>query len=157
MKKNIIFFMIGFALAIGISTYALSINARDTAYDNTNSGSSATNMQDAIDDLYDIAGHKSTIIDCGTYNVTGASQTVNISSFYQDYASLTKNNIFVIVGNIRANVSVPAGWGGSISILPSWSYSNGVVTISGLTALNPTNVSGSLTVSVSSIKIYIVI
>ncbi len=58
MRKNIIFFVMGFVLAIGISVYALSINARDTAYDNTNSGSSATNMQDAIDDLYNRSGSK---------------------------------------------------------------------------------------------------
>ena len=53
--KIIIAFVLG-VIVSGIGVFALSINARDTAYDNTNSGSSATNMQDAIDDLYEKAG-----------------------------------------------------------------------------------------------------
>ena len=54
--KIIIAFILGI-LVSGIGVYALNISARDTAYDNTNSGSTATNMQDAIDDLYEKAGN----------------------------------------------------------------------------------------------------
>ena len=53
--KIILAFILGFLIS-SLGVYAITIDARNTAYDNTNSGSSATNMQDAIDDLYEKAG-----------------------------------------------------------------------------------------------------
>ena len=58
MKKNILSFILGAIIFSSLTVFALNISARDTAYDNTNSGSSATNMQDAIDDLYNRSGSK---------------------------------------------------------------------------------------------------
>ena len=57
--KVVIAFILGLVIS-GVSVYALNIDARNTYYDNTTSGSSATNMQDAIDDLYDKADRGNT-------------------------------------------------------------------------------------------------
>ena len=46
MKKNIVFFIIGFIVASSLTVYALSINSRDVSYKNSN-------VSDAIDDLYE--------------------------------------------------------------------------------------------------------
>ena len=54
--KIILAFILGI-LVSGIGVYALNISARETSYDNSISGSSATNMQEAIDDLYEKAGN----------------------------------------------------------------------------------------------------
>ena len=57
MKKNILFFALGAIVFSGITgAIAYSISSKDIAYNNTNSGSEKTNVQDAIDDLYEIAG-----------------------------------------------------------------------------------------------------
>ena len=98
MKNNK--FFLGLILGLIISTvgvYALNINARDTAYDNTNSGSSATNMQDAIDDLYVKAGStgkgigEALIPAMNTY--TSGDITVSAESEWIGTAmSTTKNN-----------------------------------------------------------------
>ncbi len=141
MKKNIIFFIMGFALAIGISAYALSINARDTAYDNTNSGSSATNMQDAIDDLYERSGN-ATLIDCGTYGTSpgspGESRTVNVYEYYDgDLSVLTADNFILEVDKYHY-------WGGIGSGAASASTSPGKVYDSTTGVLTVTNISASV-------------
>ena len=93
-------FFIAGILVSGISVYALSINARDTAYDNTTSGSSATNMQDAIDDLYEKAG-SSEIIDLGEF--TG-NKTLNISDYYSgDFSKFSAENFMTYHTQIYAH------------------------------------------------------
>ena len=57
MKRYIIGFIIGIVLATSITTVALSISSKDVSYDNTSSGSEKNNVQEAIDDLYDIANN----------------------------------------------------------------------------------------------------
>ena len=150
--------MIGGIVFSILTVGALSIEARNTSYDNSNSGASATNMQDAIDDLYDKAGHRSTIIDCGTYTSSTASTTVDITEFYEDYQDLTASNIFISVTNITCSVAVGAGWGGTGYANPTWSYDNGIVTVSGLYDHPATNVSGpGLNLYVNSFKVYIIV
>ncbi len=96
MKKNILFFILGAIIFSGVTAVALNINARDTAYDNTNSGSSATNMQDAIDDLYERSGNAK-IIDCGTISASTANSTFDVSTCYDgDLTKLTKDNFYVV-------------------------------------------------------------
>ncbi len=53
LKSRIFIFVFGFALATGIGVYATSVSSSDVTYDNTNSGSEATTVEGAIDDLYD--------------------------------------------------------------------------------------------------------
>ena len=128
--KNIKLY-IGIIIGVLISSvgvYALNINARDTAYDNTNSGSSATNMQDAIDDLYERSGNAS-LIDCGTYS---GNVTINISNYYDgDLTNLTGDNF--ILEFLSSNAGT-IGWGrtgkSTYSNSVSKTVSNGVLSIS---------------------------
>ena len=81
IKKNIkivIAFSIGFILA-GTSVYAANtIYARNVTYDNSNSGLSATNVQDALDE---------------TYNKCMPTATEKIINLYEDGSSITTVNI----------------------------------------------------------------
>ena len=158
MKKNIVFFILGLIVS-GFSVYALNIDARNTAYDNTNSGSSATNMQDAIDDLYERSG-KGTIIDCGTYSHgIATSHTVDIKSYYDKYANLTAENIYIIPITVLGSVTnASSNQSKSTSITPSFTYSSstGIITVSGLYA----STGGNATITacyVTSFKVLIIV
>ena len=56
LLKNNIKFVFGIlvgALISGVSVYALTIASKDVSYNNANSGTTKTNVQDAVDELYD--------------------------------------------------------------------------------------------------------
>ena len=136
MKKNIMFFILGLIVS-GFSVYALNIDARNTYYDNTISGSSATNMQDAIDDLYDKANNGPNLIKCGDYTGTAATMTVNVGNYYDgDLSALTADNFILEARFYTTNFSTQAATGGSNgqSITKSYNKSTGVLTINGLAA-----------------------
>ena len=52
MKNNLVGFILGVIVTASIGVYAVSVASSEVTYDNTNSGSSATTVKDAIDDLY---------------------------------------------------------------------------------------------------------
>lgn len=52
IKNNTIGFIIGLVIAGGIGVYAVSVASTEVTYDNSTSGSSATTVKAAIDDLY---------------------------------------------------------------------------------------------------------
>ena len=126
-------FVLGIIVGIIISSigvFALSISARDTTYDNTISGSSATNMQDAIDDLYSKSGNAK-VIDCGT----ATNNTLDVSTCYDgDLTKLTKDNFYVVASSIKGYCyKYGTEWNSSECVINvSWSYNtNGTLTISG--------------------------
>ena len=53
MKKYIIGFILGAVIFSGITVAAYSLASKDVEYDNTSSGIEATNLQDAVDELYE--------------------------------------------------------------------------------------------------------
>ena len=52
LKSRIFFFILGIVIAGSVGAYAVSVASSDVTYDNTTSGSSATTVKEAIDDLY---------------------------------------------------------------------------------------------------------
>jgi len=55
IKNNIIGFILGIVLAGSVGVYAYNFAASDVTYDNTQSGSQYTDLNDVIDDLYNKA------------------------------------------------------------------------------------------------------
>ena len=147
MKKNILSFILGAIIFSSLTVFALNISARDTAYDNTNSGSSATNMQDAIDDLYERSGN-ATLIDCGTYGTSpgspGESRTVNVYDYYDgDLSVLTADNFILELDRYYYWGGLGNGVGSS-STQPGKNYNSdtGVLTVTNISAAAGKNGSG---------------
>jgi len=68
--KTIIVFILGLLIASSVGIiYALSIASSDVTYDNSTSGSEATTVKNAIDDLYNKIGNSSHI-ERGRINIT---------------------------------------------------------------------------------------
>ncbi len=76
MKQNVIGFIVGGIVFGSLVAYATSLGSDDVTYDNTTSGSSATTVKEAIDDLYTKASSggeivfkrlttSTTSVDCG--------------------------------------------------------------------------------------------
>ena len=78
LKSNIKLFIgliIGFVISGSIVSAAILFASDEVSYDNTTSGIQATNVQDAIDELYTIANRK--IISDGVTNVGFQTNTTN--------------------------------------------------------------------------------
>ena len=74
LKSRIFYFCLGIVIAGSIGVYAVAVASSEVTYDNTTSGSSATTVKDAIDDLYTLANHfNTTNIDLGAYSDIGIS------------------------------------------------------------------------------------
>lgn len=86
IKKNICGFIVGVIVAGSIGVYAINISSNNVTYDNTNSGSSSSNVKGAIDDLYDQADNCITT-KAPKYFEFGVPTT----SSTQDYTTLDKN------------------------------------------------------------------
>jgi len=73
LKSRIFFLCLGLLIAGSIGVYAVNVASSDVSYDNTNSGSSATTVKDAIDELYSkaIDGIKTEIVDFGVNSNSG--------------------------------------------------------------------------------------
>ena len=74
LKSRIFFLCLGLLIAGSVGAiYAASVASSDVSYDNTNSGSSATTVKDAIDELYSkaIDGIKTEIVDFGVNSNSG--------------------------------------------------------------------------------------
>ena len=59
LKSRLFVFCLGLLISGITLVYAVNISSNDVFYDNSNSGSSATTVSDAIDDLYSRVGHAS--------------------------------------------------------------------------------------------------
>ena len=57
MKKLIIGYILGILSCIAVVVIAESINSSEVLYDNSNSSSNKENVQDALDDMYNLIGH----------------------------------------------------------------------------------------------------
>ena len=68
--RIIIAFIVGAVIA-GSTVYVLALNGAEVGYDNTSSGMSATNVQDALDELYTKAQNM-VPIDPDTFNTNTA-------------------------------------------------------------------------------------
>ena len=161
--KVIIAFVLGI-LVSGLGVYALNINARDTAYDNTNSGSSATNMQDAIDDLYEKSGNGAELISLGSYNVVNTN--IDVSNFYDgDLTKLTSNNFWF--DNVVAASGISGRGGTNISvIMPSpltktYNPETGILRVTSSTGMYDTGAGAGtnrtvMSVGINSYSVYLI-
>ena len=59
IKNNAIGFIVGLIIAGGVGVYAVTVASSDVTYDNTASGSTATTVKAAIDDLYNRVNEES--------------------------------------------------------------------------------------------------
>ena len=136
--KILFAFILGVAVS-GFGVYALNISARETTYDNTNSGSTATNMQEAIDDLYDKSTQGGKLINCGQVAGNAATKTISISSCYDgDLTKLNANNFILELtsysGRFNAVTTSDMAGSHSATITKSYNSSTGVLTINNLLA-----------------------
>ena len=133
LKSRLFTFALGLIVAGSIGVCAYTISSSDVSYDNSTSGLEADNVNDALDNLYDMAanaGSTLSIVELGT------AASYNISELYPDidYTKLTLDNFFYKIsdrafGNVTSNMrgSSSAAFGVSA---PTVSYDNttGVVT-----------------------------
>ena len=74
LKSRIFFLCLGLLIAGSVGAiYAASVASSDVSYDNTDSGSSATTVKEAIDDLYSksMSGNQIEIVDFGVESNSG--------------------------------------------------------------------------------------
>lgn len=89
IKTNTLGFIIGAILFGSIGVYAATIASSSVVYDNTNSGSSATTVKEAIDDLYTISNE-------GKEKIANAITDKGISTNKEDDFDTMANNINLI-------------------------------------------------------------
>lgn len=93
--KIIVAFVLGLVVAGSIGVYAITILSSDVSYDNTTSGSSATTVQDAIDDLYTKANNNLTIVEIYSGN-SMTDHNVDVKSILPDkYSELTVDDFYL--------------------------------------------------------------
>ena len=128
---------IGAILFGGLGVAAVTLSAKDVTFTPTNSSFKASNTQDAINELYNIAINNSQSV---VYLGTGTS--FNLSS-YSGYQNFTANNFIVGVqsgtgsGQVYTKVGLSGGgsasthvYMGSFSVSKSYNASTGVLTVS---------------------------
>ena len=90
IRSHLLVFVIGLIVgSIGI-VIAESINSNEVLYDNTNSNTSSDNVQDAIDEMYNIIEHNSTGFSLLTRNPKGLSSEL-VAGLYR-YQGVHANN-----------------------------------------------------------------
>jgi len=94
--KVIIAFVLGLIVAGSIGVYAYVISSSDVSYDNTNSGSSATTVKGAIDDLYERSTNNNlAIVEICSGN-TMTDRNVDVKSILPDkYNELTVDDFYL--------------------------------------------------------------
>ena len=98
MKKYIIGFITGAVVFGCLGAYAYSIASKDVEYDNTNSSSSSTNVQGAIDELYDKvnSGEGYVAIFSGTSSINTTEIRIPNTYISSDYGYIDGNGDMVI-------------------------------------------------------------
>ena len=96
LKSRIFSFILGLVIAGSVGVYAVNISSSDVSYDNTNSGSEATTVAGAIDDLYDKVENNTSNVCAGIKKVElGTGTSYNIKSLYPGlYDKLTNDNFY---------------------------------------------------------------
>ncbi len=142
IKNNSIGFIAGLVIAGTIGVYAVSVASSDVSYDNSNSGSEATTVSEAIDDLYTKTNSCSD--GSGAFYYLGRGTSFNVASSYPwiDTTQLTIDN-FVIGVDSEARISAQAKVGSlynytsashtAFNISKSYNPSTGVLTLGGNT------------------------
>jgi len=133
MKQNILGLILGLVIAGSIGVYAVSVASSDVTYDNANSGSEATTVEGAIDDLYTKL-NSSSISNIVYIGATGNSTaTYNIKNSYPDiYANLTTDNFF-FGGTSGQSASVQGGsCPGNYGASRSYDPNTGILTVRGI-------------------------
>jgi len=126
IKNNIIGFIAGLIIAGSIGVYAVSVVSSDVTYDNTNSGSSATTVEAAIDDLYsktnvgnatagDIRAGKTALVN-GVL-VTGTGEMNETPYIYEAtlYCGWWTNNSETLWGNWSGNMTITDETGATVA------------------------------------------
>ena len=81
IKNNIIGIVVGFVIAGGITATAVTMFASsDVSYDNSNSGASATNVKEALDELYNalVEAEIDIVTEDGTDDASGEEITADV-------------------------------------------------------------------------------
>jgi len=140
IKNNSIGFIAGLVIAGSIGVYAVSVASSDVSYDNSNSGSEATTVSEAIDDLYTKTNSCSD--GSGAFYYLGRGTSFNVKSMYPwiDPSQLTIDN-FIIGADSAARISAQAKVGSlynqtsasysAFSISKSYNPSTGALTLGG--------------------------
>lgn len=106
MKKNIMLVIITAVICISGAVFAVTqIESKDITYDNTNSGLTSTDVQGAINELYEMGSSKDETVlwTNPSPTATFSAQTVTLSESYENYSYLgfegaqTKSNTTVTV------------------------------------------------------------
>jgi len=146
LKSRIFIFVFGFALATGIGVYATSVSSSDVTYDNTNSGSEATTVKGAIDDLYSKIGNggRLKLVTTGSANFINGTITVtpNVPKSLNNYiittgpiaeigtAGYSANSTMIFFGTALEYAVLGSGYGFTGCNATSFNYrwnSNGTV------------------------------
>ena len=110
MKKFIFGLVIGLVIATIVGVVAYSLASKDIEYDNTNTGMSATNVQDAIDELRNVVINGSAKV---YYLGSGTSFDLKTLLPDVDYTTLTAANFIVEAGNKALTTVSSYSTGGS--------------------------------------------
>jgi len=104
LKKEIILTALITAIITGtVAVAAVSLSAKDIGFKPNNQEWNATNVEDAMNDLYILGNEKSRIIKLGTYNntyngvengISGEDITIDLSS-YDGFEKFTTNNFII--------------------------------------------------------------
>ena len=78
LKSRIFYFVLGAIIFGSLGAYAATVASVDISYSNSNSGSSATNVKAALDDLYSKVGDGTTTVKEGSFT-TNASSAVTVT------------------------------------------------------------------------------
>ena len=99
-KYQLIGYFLGILSCITVVVIAESINSNEVLYDNSSSNTSFDNVQDAIDDLYNIYDHSSLGFSLLTHTPTGLSTSL-VAGMYR-YQGTTANN-YICFGTTNKN------------------------------------------------------
>ena len=72
-KSNLLFLLIGILIGSSVIVLADTINSNEVLYDNSSSGSGSTDVQGALDNLFDAVNHSGTGYSIITHNPQGIS------------------------------------------------------------------------------------
>ncbi len=100
VKRNIFGFLLGIIFCSFTVVLAESIQSEEVLYDNSNSKTSYDNVQDVLDDMYNIIDHNSLAFSLLTHNPPGLSNEL-VGGLYR-YQGTNVNN-YICFGTINKN------------------------------------------------------
>lgn len=103
--KYILVFLMGILFSSGIVYAANKISASDISFTSTNENFTATNVQEAMDELYN-KSQSGNITKLDTINEKNKNITIDIKEYTTSYQNLTDDNFLI---NLTADSSALAG------------------------------------------------